>query len=275
MINNLIFPNLTQKIKHSVFTINEQLEIIDRQIKKVDYNYMLICPSIIFKFIKSLNEKEVENILYKDLFLYTHVEKSLLSLRFENDELFYISNIDRDSIHLKNTIISNLIIKNKESECLSIKINNKSLSTNKSLFFKKNRIKYQEYYEKIQKFIEQSKDYYDTFLELFYHNNIEKWIKSNSQDIFCFSLYFMSNEMKVEAISTYKKTNNHFSYTDFENSISKMINLIEDGYRGNILNFINLMENEVVNTLIKSTILNFNLINQLDNKEKKQKTFKI
>lgn len=81
--------------------------------------------------------------------------------------------------------------------------------------------------------------------------------------------------MKVEAISTYKKINNNFSYTDFENSISKMINLIEDGYRGSIFNFINVMENEGVNTLIKSTILNLNLINQLDNKEKKQKTFKI
>lgn len=190
---------------------------------------------------------------------------------------------NRDNIYLKNKTISHLIIKNKESESLSIKIDNKNLSTNKSLFFKKNRIKYQEYYEKIQTLIEQSKDYYDTFLELFYHNNIdnidknniEKWIKSNSQDIFCFSLYFMSNEMKVEAISTYKKINNNFSYTDFENSISKMINLIEDGYRGNIFNFINVMENEGVNTLIKSTILNFNLINQLDNKEKKQKTFKI
>ena len=220
MINKLIFPKTVQEITDNVFSINDKLNDINTKLEKIDYKFYIIGPSIIFKLI-SLLEKQSPNPIYKDLFLYNQIDKSPYNIRFTNNNISYFSNNKESPIYLNNYryIIKSIITLHENDEHFSVKITNNgfktlnlkfnnNLSTSKSLYFKSNRENYKKAYQNIDDIINNSKPYYETFIEIFQNNNhlfLDDWIKQNSLEVFCFSLYYMNSDMRSEAIYKYNK----------------------------------------------------------------------
>lgn len=292
MINKLIFPTTVKEITNNVFSINDKLNYINTKLEKIDYNFYISGPSIMFKLI-SLLEKQSPNPIYKDLFLYEKIDKSPYNIRFTNNNISYFSNNKESPIYLNNYeyIIKSIITLHENDEHFSVKITNNGLSTSKSLYFKSNRENYKKAYKNIDDIIDNSKPYYETFIEIFQNNNhlfLDDWIKQNSLEVFCFSLYYMNSEMRIEAISKYNQLHNHLNFQDYIENISKIIKLVQlndierkfdQSYKENILSSIEYMKKEGIENqleeLFKTIKLNNNLHQQLDTKEKKVKISKI